>query len=161
MKHITLTQGFITLVDDADHEVLAAKRWYARKDPTSGRFYAVRSEIIDGKKRTIMMHRQILGLKYGDARIGDHVFPSATLDNRRENLRIADGSQSMANRHINRLNTSGFKNVYLHNPSKQWAAGFKFRGKYIHVGYYPTAQEAYLAYCHMFAHCHGEYARFK
>jgi hypothetical protein len=75
MREIPLTQGKVTLVDDADYEWLSMWRW----EYQSG--YAVRKE--DG--RTIRMHREITDCPPGfDV---DHINRNR-LDNRRSNLRV-------------------------------------------------------------------------
>ena len=68
MKQIQLTQGKVALVDDLDYDWLSQWKWYAHKEYGEC-FYAVRhSYQREGKRRLIPMHRQILGLEYGDSR---------------------------------------------------------------------------------------------
>jgi hypothetical protein len=58
MKEIPLTKGLIALVDDIDYERLLRNNWCAFKAGSS--FYAMRGIKVNGKCKTILMHRQIL-----------------------------------------------------------------------------------------------------
>src|SRR4051812_46209749 len=93
----------------------------------------------DGNKGTVAMHREILGLTYGDGKIGDHVVSENTLDNRRSNLRIADPSQSSVNQHIRKDNTSGFKGSCWDKRKGKWMSYIDWRGKRRFLGYFQTA----------------------
>lgn len=70
MKEIALTLGLVALVDDEDYEWLNGYKWCAHWSSSAQVFYAMRTAyfVIDGKRkqRTIIMHREILGLEYGD-----------------------------------------------------------------------------------------------
>ena len=96
MRYIKLTQGKRTRVDDKDYEWLSQWNWYARKNSRSAHlWYAARSTPSDG---TILMHRELLGLKKGNKLDGEHK-NGDSLDNRRDNLRTATRAQNMANLH--------------------------------------------------------------
>ena len=102
MREIPLSRGQTALVDDEDYERVAMFKWKARWDPDMGSYYAVRTIYLGRKdKKSVYsyaaMHREILGLKLGDPRKGDHVEPSKTLDNRRSNLRISTHAQNICN----------------------------------------------------------------
>ncbi len=158
MKHISLTMGFVTLVDDEDHERLSKHKWRAQVDSTTGNVYACR-HVAAGvmKQRTVMMHREILGLQYGDPRKGDHKFRVATLDNQRSNLRIVTAGESVLNRGLNKNNKSGFRGVCRARNS--WVAQIIFKNKTQYIGSYKTPQEASIAYSYMAAHLFGEFAQ--
>jgi hypothetical protein len=66
MKTIPLTQGKVALVDDEDYPELSKFRWCAVRHRNT--WYAVRGESADGRRLTVRMHRQILGLGHGDKR---------------------------------------------------------------------------------------------
>ncbi len=98
MKKIPLSQGKVTLVDDADFKYLNLFKWYAKKSgkPDGESWYAVRMERVceysmrgrKGKKRrkrkTIRMHNVIMSPK--DDEIAHHEDGDG-LDNRRKNLK--------------------------------------------------------------------------
>ena len=81
MRTIELTQGQVALVDDRDYDELSRFKWYALRDH-GGTFYAQRhAPRVDGKQRTILMHRVILDVQPGqDVDHANH----DTLDNRRQ-----------------------------------------------------------------------------
>ena len=60
-KGIGLTQGKVAVVDDDMQDELNQYNWFAKKDRNT--WYATRNDRIDGKKTSISMHRQILGLE--------------------------------------------------------------------------------------------------
>lgn len=82
----------------------------------------------------------------------DHI-NRVKLDNRRENLRLADKSLNSINRDLQSNNTTGYKGVYLHYPkewrdkgwAKSWAAVVQRDSKSKCLGYYKTPREAHEA----------------
>lgn len=67
-------------------------------------------------------------------------------DNRWANLRLADASQNGMNSTMRSDNTSGHTGVYRHGPdSKWWQAKISVRGRTVHVGTYPSRDEAIAA----------------
>jgi hypothetical protein len=132
---IPLTKGYIALISPEDYERVSQYRWCVTL--SRGKVYAKRGAVIDGTHRTIRMHRFIL-----DAPPGievDHINGNG-LDNRRENLRLADNFDQQANTGKRRNNTSGFKGVYP--VGRRWAAAIA--GQYL--GLFATAEEAAQAY---------------
>jgi hypothetical protein len=123
-------------------------------------FYAVRNlnPREDGMRGTISMHRQILGLKAGDPRKGDHKKPWRTLDNRDSNLRLANRTQQQQNRRKQKNNTSGYKGVSWSKGSRKWTARIRVDGKYLYLGLFATAELAYAAYCAAARKYFGEFA---
>jgi hypothetical protein len=125
------------LVDDADFDWLS--RWTWRL--STG--YAVRVESVAGKPRSILMHRAILGLEYGDPRQGEHENRDK-LDCRRSNLRIAEraDADNQQNRGLNTNNKSGYRGVYWYKRARKWKAQVQLDGKMHHLGYFTTAELA-------------------
>lgn len=147
-REIPLTQGQVARVSAHRFEELNQWKWFAQWNPSMKSFYAARwGKQINGKRPIILMHRFILGLEYGDPRTGDHKFHD-TLDNREfidgeRNLRIADDSEQGCNRRKRSDNTSGFKGVSFHKGKGQYAASIMARGSRRHLGYRPSAEQAY------------------
>ncbi|WP_338571636.1 HNH endonuclease signature motif containing protein [Pseudomonas canadensis] len=79
-------------------------------------------------------------------------------DNRIENLREATISENMMNKSATRVNTTGFKGVDYSKTHKQFRARIKKGGVSRQIGYFPTAEEASLAYRAAAATTFGEFA---
>jgi AP2 domain len=153
---VPLSKGMTALVDEADYEAVSTHSWWVKKSKDTEFYYAIRE---DSDGRTIWMHREILGLKFGDSRIGDHKEPTQTLDNRRSNLRIVTPLESAWNRRRNSRNTSGFKGVFFDSTRNQWRASIRVRGKSTTLGRFQTPEEAYAVYCDASKIHHGEFGR--
>ena len=76
-------------------------------------------------------------------------------DNRWVNLRLADGSQSAANRIF--VNMTGLKGVRPNG--KNWSASLRCRGVSRYLGTYATPELAHAAYAAAALEHHGEFAR--
>lgn len=156
MKEIELTQGRVALVDDEDYETLAQFKWTLRKN--RGCAYAYRTAYRGGTRRTVLMHRQIIGVPRGVE--VDHVNGDG-LDNRRSNLRPANRSQNCYNMR-RRRNRSGYKGVRFHSTThraKPWYATIKACGEQTFLGYFSTAEDAARAYDEAAIKIHGRFAR--
>src|SRR5260221_13195250 len=107
-KSIALTQGYETVVDEADFEWLSRWKWQALvlKDWV----YATRQVWRDGVITQIYMHRAILNAQRGK-RV-DHANGDG-LDNQRSNIRVCTTSQNAASRHHPVISPSGFHGVSL------------------------------------------------
>ena len=121
-REILLTRGQVAIVDVEKFEDLNRHNWYAYWNPSTRSFYAARKE----GQAVVYMHREILGLKKGDPRLGEHGQRNS-LDNRRfvdgePNLRISNIAQNQHNTVRRRNNTSGFKGVRLHKRSGKYYA---------------------------------------
>lgn len=92
----------------------------------------------NGKTICVLLHRELLGLRKGDRRIGDHINGNK-LDNRRSNLRIVDASGSSQN--VSGRGRSRYRGVYP-GRSGRWQARVKFQGRMHYLGTYATEQEA-------------------
>jgi hypothetical protein len=104
------------------------------------------------------MHRQILGLEYGDPREGDHENHD-TLDNTDKNLRIATHGQNMINRRASssRKNDHGFKGVQVQGSCS--SAKVTVNGKQIYLGSCRTPEAAHELYREGARKYHGDFAQ--
>ena len=138
-KEIELTQGMVALVDDEDYEWLNQWRWCVSKKAKT--YYAQRNKRKKTKQVVVYMHREILGLKYGDKRLSDHINRNE-LDNRRKNLRIVDHIHNGRNNSGSPRNKSGHKGVCWHITHKKWMVNIKVNGRTQHLGYYDNINNA-------------------
>jgi len=155
-RRIPLTRGLFAIVDAADYDELSKYKWYAQWHPRTKTFYAHRCYGVRSRS-AMSMHRHLMGLKPGDGKCCDHINQD-TLDNRRQNLRIASLSQNMANRRRHKTNKCGFKGVFLSRPGK-WRAQIQVNNEPHHLGYFSSPQDAYEAYKRAAYKFFGEYAR--
>jgi len=80
-------------------------------------------------------------------------------DNRFKNLRSADSSQNKFNMKMRRDNSVGFKGVCYFPDRRKFIARIKYRGNVIHLGYFPTAEQASAAYEAAADKYHGQFRR--
>lgn len=136
------------LVSDSDFAWLGRWRWCL-----SGG-YVTRHERIGEhrgrKRRTIKMHRQILGLEFGDPREGEHRNRNP-LDNQRSNLRVASraSKDNHQNRGPRRDSKSGYRGVHYYPRLDRWTARVQLDGKKHFLGYHDTPEQA-DAICRLF-----------
>ena len=159
MKVIQLTRGYVAKVDDADYDALSRFFWQVRVAPKvkTTRLYAIRTCREFGKKRTIMMHRQIV--VPGPDLLVDHV-DNDGLNNTRANLRVCTASQNAMNRSYSDQ-LSGYRGVYFKPRcrTKPWGAVISVptRGQ-VDLGSHATAEEAAAAYDRAALEHHGVFA---
>jgi hypothetical protein len=149
MREIALTQGKVALVDDEDFELVSQWKWCVLRGKYT--WYAVRG-CADGK--SVLLHREILGLSAGMGDYVDHKDGDG-LNNQRSNLRIATQSQNNANAR-NRLNVSSpYKGVCWDKARNVWMA----RISEIFLGRFSSEEDAARAYDEAAVERFGEYAR--
>jgi hypothetical protein len=123
------------------------------KDPTG--------RILVGINRKIYKAHRIIWAwmtgKWPDSQI-DHINEDPS-DNRWINLRVANQSQNMSNITITRGNTSGFKGVSFIERTGKWRAYIGVDNRTIHLGTFPTKEEAIAARKKASQALHGEFAK--
>jgi hypothetical protein len=155
---IPLTQGQFARISvrACEHSLV---KWYALKRKHGG-FYAVRKVMVDGKKITLYLHREVLGIPPGDPRTGDHINHD-TLDNRDENLRVASLQEQQYNKKLLARNKCGLKGVSWDSLNKKWTSHISANKKQKNLGRFPSKEEAYAAYCTAAKQFHGDFAKLK
>ena len=139
---IPLSQGLVAIVSRQDYAELSRHKWTASR--AHGRkFVAMRTAVVRGRRRTVYMHRQILGLDHGDPREADHRNHD-TLDNRRRNLRIVSAAANKLHQ-PSRGGSSRFVGVTWDKPRKKWRAQVQLNGKVQNLGRYASEVEAAAA----------------
>lgn len=139
---IPLNDGLYALVDGKNYKWLSKWKWSLARKKTN-HLYAKRLARIKGKPKTIMMHREILGLRQGDKKMSDHI-NNCGLDNREQNLRICTNKQNQMNSKVRVDNKCGYKGVV--RVGKKFRAIITSGGKQIHLGYFYKKEAAARAY---------------
>jgi hypothetical protein len=156
MKQIKLTQGKVALVDDSDFEKIANYKWYASKYKKI--WYAERTgRTPSGRRYTIRMHRQILGLQYRDGFQIDHRNRNG-LDNQRINLRVCTQTENCYNKKHQESKSSTFQGVSWCNTRFQWRACITYKNKQKFLGYFDFEEDAAEVYNIAAEKCFGEFA---
>lgn len=158
-----LYRGLFAIVSKVDLPLVAPYRWNATPVKTKGGPYAFaynrlpcnRFKRNQPPREKIRMHRLILGLPNSDPRVPDHINRN-TLDNRRENLRIATTAQNNRNYPTPKTNKSGQKGVRLENG--YWRVRIRENGKKLHISQYKVFEDAVRAYREAALRIHGEFA---
>jgi hypothetical protein len=83
------------------------------------------------------MHRQLLGLAYGDVLQGDHI-DRDHLNNQKVNLRVVTTGQNSQNVRARR----GARGIGWCEDKQKWRARCKIAGRTLHIGYFLTEEEA-------------------
>lgn len=149
MKTIPLSLGKVAIVDDDDYDAISEHKWHAVKRRSL--WHAMRTEKRNGHKKTIYMHRIIVGALPGeevDHKSGDG------LDNRKENLRRCTHRQNGQHRKLpSQRKTSRFHGVHWYGQRNRWrvvicagprdASG---KAKQLHVGLFRNEIDAARAY---------------
>lgn len=155
MKVITLPNNRKTLVDAADYAALSNWSWHVTR--SGNRYYVARNV----GRRVFLMHREIMNAPQGTD--VDHI-NGDSLDNRRENLRLATRKQNQANRRLGRNSTSGFKGVSRYDYGRckgkgLWMASIRINGKKTTLGYFKSKEAAARAYDAAATRHFGEFAK--
>jgi len=153
---IMLTQNRVAVADLKDFEILSSFKWSAVKIRNT--FYACRGfRRCDSGKRTISMHRMLLGLTDKSIFV-DHKDGNG-LNNQRNNLRICTPAQNQQNRNKSKNNKSGFNGVSFDKRTNSWAVAIQLNYKKIFLGRFKIKQDAVKAYSEAAIKYFGEFAR--
>lgn len=146
---ILLTQGYVTLVDDADRDaVMAAGPWMV-----CGRQKYAAHRVRRPEGPTLRyLHAFLTGWPLVDHIDGD------PRNNRRSNLRPATPSQNAANARRRSTNRSGFKGVSWDKGVGKWFAKVTVNRKQIYLGIYHDVEDAARAYDDAARYHFGEFA---
>jgi hypothetical protein len=118
---------------------------------------------IEADGRSYMAHRLAWLIQHGTwpAQEIDHANGERD-DNRVCNLRVATRVENNRNVSQSRLNTSGYKGVFLvpDQPSRPWRAQIRVDGRRISLGSFVSPEAAHQAYQDAARRHHGEFANF-
>ena len=154
VAYVPLTRGYEAIIDAADVPSVDQWNWQATQQQHT--IYAVRTERSGTSKRTVRMHRALMGDPIGFE--VDHVDGNG-LDNRRSNLRQATPSQNQFNQRLSSANSSGFKGVTWCRKGRRWKARIKVKNVLKHLGTFTSPEAAHAAYCAASERFHGDFGR--
>ena len=139
----------LSTVDDG----LLGHRWYLDDNG-----YMTRNTPKSGKRRRgkMTMHRQILDAPFG--MLVDHINGNR-LDNRRENLRLCNITESAWNCSGNAKSTSRYKGVCWNKHSGKWQAAIRVKPRLIYLGLFESEKEAAHIYDNAARKHHRKFAR--
>lgn len=149
MKHLKLTNGEVTQVDDNTYGLLSQYSW--TQDGSAKGYVLCTSEINERR-----IHRLIIGAKPGE--YVDHI-DGNPLNNQYSNLRICSRRQNHYNRKVNKNSDSKFKGVTYNKGIEMYTAQIRFNGKLKYLGCYMDKVKAAEAYNEAATKYFGEYAR--
>jgi hypothetical protein len=146
-------RGFVVFADHAVIPLRRAKGAVPRdftkvsiEDRHLGRYYwsltnwtYVRRRDKGGK--SILMHREVMGLGLGDSRAVDHVNRDR-LDNRRENLRVTTQAQNAQNQGSRPNSTSKHRGVSWNSSDCKWIVMHTLDGRAVYGGRFDDEMEA-------------------
>lgn len=161
MKRIPLTyrgtSDTYALVDDEDYEVACSFVWNLFHKSGAKTSYATRCVWVEGRVRTIYLHRLLLGVTDPHVEV-DHVNRDG-LDNRRSNLRVCSRSQNRYNITKRAHCKSRFKGVTLTQGERHpWRARVRCSGKVVFDARFATEVDAAMAYDAVAQRWHREFA---
>ena len=142
------------LVDAADQWALETYKWKVIRHTTKtgNLFYA--QTWIDVKM--VYLHRFLMDPSPGQK--VDHRNCNG-LDNRRSNLRIATGSQNLANQRKRTGCSSQYKGVCWHKAGGWWRADIQINKRRLYLGHFASEENAAKAYDTAALTAWGKYAR--
>lgn len=147
---------YVAIIDEEDAILAESYSWSVFH--SSNAPYAINRTI----KR--MLHQAILERMLDGRRLEkgeevDHINGN-TLDNRRDNLRLATRSQNAANRGVSSKSSTKLKGAYYHKKSGNYQSYIMKDGIYYRLGQFSTPEEAHEAYCKKAIELFGEFANF-
>lgn len=128
---------FKCLFDKEDADKIKSFSWYPHYNKDIKMFYAVSSMFKSGFKKTIRIHRLVLGVT-SQKEIIDHINHNP-MDNRKSNLRVTDDRGNMCNM---RNHPSGFPGVSLDKRQGKFVARVNICKHRKHLGAYKNLEEA-------------------
>lgn len=145
-----------TLVDLEDFERVTRSKWYAAA--AGKRFYIHATGLKFLANHHELLHAYVMRVAKGE-RV-DHI-SGDTFDNRKQNLRMYEGSGNAQNRLPPALpsKTSRFKGVCWSKRDERWVARIKAEKVTHSLGHFKTEEDAALAYDEAAERLHGEFAR--
>lgn len=129
MKKLKLSQGFFAIAPNDWPSNIKYSAFVKGR-----RVYAMRNVFISGQWKRSLLHREILGLEFGDKRQVDHIDGNG-LNNVRSNLRIVFSAENQRAKMRKRIGASSlFRGVTWDKERQKWQAKVFKYGKTYFVG---------------------------
>lgn len=163
MKKIALSgvrgKGKYAIVDDEDYDFLSQFSWSLSRKGYAQTYIPVRLQS-KFPCSGVQMQRMLLWNSLSKGQIVDHINRNK-LDNRRENLRICDVSESNMNRGKIRFShkqekVSSYKGVWW--DRNKWRCAITFNNHKIYLGRFDSEHDAAIAYNVAAKLLHKDYA---
>ena len=132
--------GNWAFVSDEDYVLVMKYRWVASLDPKSKKIYG-RTESLPRTR----MHVLIMNTKGNNSIVVDHI-DGDSLNNQRENLRIATITQNNQNVAKRKNASSKYKGVIWSKQHNKWRVRITLNKKTISFGLYDSEEEAAKVY---------------
>lgn len=139
----------VVIVDYDMLPILKQFTWHVK--PNRKSLYVHTTVKVGSKSTSISMHRLLCGLPSSEI---DHINRNG-LDNRLANLRFCSKGENQRNRV--RKNTHGYRGVYKHKDSPNYAVQIQIAGKKYSERGFKTAEEAARRYDELSKEHHGEF----
>jgi len=138
----------ISMFGDSPRPEVSCKAWNTRFEGKKALNSKDKSGYLRGTifGQHLKAHRVVFAIYHGQwpkADI-DHI-NGARNDNRPENLRDASRSENMRNAPTRSDSTTGLMGVSFHRGAKKYRAHISVGGRFVHIGYFDTAEEAHRA----------------
>lgn len=153
---LELSKGYYCLIDEGDLERVSAYNWFVIV--SRNHVYASTNMWANGKRRTVKLHRWLMGCTWEDTKLVDHI-DGDTLNNTKSNLRIVSKQQNNTNSKVRKDSRSGFKGVFVTRREDRWEARIRINGRQVYLGTFDSPQLAALCYDENATHLWGEHAK--
>ena len=154
VAEVNLTQGYKAIIDDDDAALVSQYKWHARV--IKGRVYAKSQRRINGKRQRFFMHRLICGIDLVSGIYVDHKNRDS-LDNRKQNLRIATHTENNRN-HGKTRGLSAYKGACWIKETRRWVSRIRVNNRLLYLGSYKNETDAAMAYDKAARLYHGDFA---